>query len=242
MSGDTSGHAAVRVKVCGLTHPEDLGVAAEGGADAVGFVSDVAVDTPREIPPVRARELAEAVPPFVTSVLVTMPGSAAECVDLAERVGVDAVQVHGDLAPEAVGRLRGAFDGDVLLATDHATAPEYAGVADGLVVDSVDEAGAGGTGETHDWARTREVVDGLDVPVVLAGGLVPSNVARAVRTVRPFAVDVASGVERTDDPGRKDHDAVRAFVRRAKRAGRERGDRDETDGTDGTDGEVTAEP
>ncbi|MEF8842616.1 MAG: phosphoribosylanthranilate isomerase [Haloarculaceae archaeon] len=229
MSGHGNGHAAVRVKVCGLTHPQDLGVAVEAGADAVGIVSDVAVDTPREVPTERARGLAEVVPPFVTSVLVTMPDSAAECVDLAGRVGVDAVQVHGDLAPEVVGRLRGAFDGDVLVATDHERAPEYADVVDGLVIDSVDEAGAGGTGETHDWERTREAVEAFDVPVVLAGGLVPSNVARAVRTVRPFAVDVASGVE-GGVPGRKDRDAVRAFVSRAKRAG------------DYADEEVTAEP
>jgi len=237
MSGHTSADA-VRVKVCGLTHPEDLGVAVDAGADAVGIISDVSVDTPREVPPGRARDLADAVPPFVASVLVTMPDSAAEGVDLAGRVGVDAVQVHGDLPPAEVGRLNEAFDGDVFVATDHERAPEYAGVVDGLVVDSVDEAGAGGTGETHDWERTREVVGALDVPVVLAGGLVTSNVARAVRTVRPFAVDVASGVE-GGVPGRKDHDAVRAFVRRAKRAGRERGD---TEGTDGTDEEVTAEP
>jgi phosphoribosylanthranilate isomerase len=228
MSGPTTAPDAVRVKVCGLTDEADLGVAVDAGADAVGLVSDVSVDTPREVSPERARELAAAVPPFVTSVLVTMPGSAAEGVALAERVGADAMQVHGDLPPAEVDRLRGAVDGDVLLATDHERASAYADVVDGLVVDSIDGSGAGGTGETHDWGRTRDVVRELDVPVVLAGGLVPSNVADAVRAVRPFAVDVASGVE-GETPGRKDHDAVRAFVRRAKRAG----ERDE---------EVTAEP
>jgi len=229
MSGPGSGPAAVRVKVCGLTDGTDLGVAVEAGADAVGLVSDVAVETPREITAERVRDLAARVPPFVTSVLVTMPDSAAAGAAFAERVGVDAVQVHGDLPPAAVGELRGAFEGDVLLAADHERAPEYATVADALVVDSVDEAGAGGTGETHDWERTREVVREFDVPVVLAGGLGPSNVAEAVRTVRPFAVDVASGVE-GETPGRKDHDAVRSFVRRAKRAG------------SGPDEEVRAEP
>ena len=232
MSGPTSDRAsdpdAVRVKVCGLTDGTDLRVAVGAGADAVGIISGVSVDTPREVTPDRAGELADAVPPLVTSVLVTMPDSAAEGARLAERVGADAVQVHGDLPPDEVERLGESFAGDVLLATDNERAPEYAGVADGLVVDSVDEAGAGGTGETHDWGRTREAVEALDVPVVLAGGQDPSNVAEAVRAVRPFAVDVASAVE-GDVPGRKDHDAVRAFVRRAKRAG----ERDE---------EVTAEP
>lgn len=234
MNDHVNGPRTVRVKVCGLTDEADLRAAVAAGADAVGIISDVPVETPRKVAADRARELVEAAPPFVTSVLVTMPDSVAECVDLAERVGTDAVQVHGDLSPADVGRLREAFSGDVLVATDHETAPRYADVVDGLVVDSVDEAGAGGTGETHDWARTHDVVQALSVPVVLAGGLGPSNVTEAVRTVRPFAVDVASGVERADEPGRKDHDAVRAFVRRAKRAAERAGER--------TDEEVTAEP
>jgi phosphoribosylanthranilate isomerase len=82
-------------------------------------------------------------------------------------------------------------------------------------VDSIDEDGGGGTGRTHDWEQTRERVADLDTPVVLAGGLTPDNVAEAVATVDPFAVDVATGVERSG--GVKDHDAVRAFVRAATR-------------------------
>ena len=92
-------------------------------------------------------------------------------------------------------------------------APAHDDPADALVVDSLDESGAGGTGETHDWARTRALVGSLSSPVVLAGGLTPGNVADAVETVDPFAVDVASGVEA--DPGRKDPAAVSAFVRAA---------------------------
>jgi phosphoribosylanthranilate isomerase len=104
----------------------------------------------------------------------------------------------------------------VLVATDADRAPDYEGVADGLLVDSVDETGAGGTGETHDWTRTRELVDSLSIPVVLAGGLDPEDVAGAVRTVEPYGVDVASGIERSG--GVKDHDAVRAFISRARGA------------------------
>ena len=97
-------------------------------------------------------------------------------------------------------------------ATDDAL-DEYAGVADALVLDSTDERGAGGTGETHDWARARAVVADLDTPVLLAGGLTPENVSRAVRTVDPFGVDVSSGIE--ESGGAKDHDALRRFVDRA---------------------------
>jgi phosphoribosylanthranilate isomerase len=215
MPGDDGGSARTRTKLCGITREADLRVAVEAGADAVGVITDVAVDTPRDVPPWRAEELFDAVPPFVTGTLVTMPDSAEAAVRLADRLEPDAVQVHG-LDPDRVAALRVRASVPVLAAVDAESAPAYADAADALVVDSLDEDGGGGTGETTDWDRTRELVADLDVPVVLAGGLGPNNVAEAVRTVRPFAVDVASGVER--EGGVKDADAVRAFVRSANRA------------------------
>lgn len=204
-----------RAKVCGITREADLRAAVEAGADAVGVIAAVTVDSPREVAAERARELLDAVPPFVTGTLVTMPGNAEAAVRLVERLEPDAVQVHG-LAPDRVAALRVRAPVPVLAAVDAADAPRYADAADALVVDSLDDEGGGGTGETHDWSRTRDLVAALDVPVVLAGGLTPDNVATAVRTVRPFAVDVASGVER--EGGVKDPEAVRAFVRHANRA------------------------
>ena len=202
-----------RVKVCGITTAEDLRTAAAAGADAVGFIAGVSTETPRSVAPERAAELADAAPPFVTTVLVTMPEEPDGTVDLAGRVRPDVVQVHGDLAPAELSSLSAALEADVLAAVPPADAPAYDAVADALVVDSLDDAGAGGTGETHDWERTGELVESLDSPVVLAGGLTPDNVADAVATARPFAVDVASGVEA--EPGRKDPEAVSAFVRAA---------------------------
>ncbi|MFC7228331.1 phosphoribosylanthranilate isomerase [Salinirubellus salinus] len=202
-----------RVKVCGVTREADLRAVADAGADAVGLISGVSVDTPREVSPERAASLAAAAPPFLTSVLVTMPERASDTVALAERVGVDAVQVHG-VDPETAVELRSHVR-TLVVATDADRAPAYEGCADGLLVDSVDESGAGGTGETHDWARTRELVDSLETPVVLAGGLTPENVGEAVETVGPYGVDVASGTEASG--GVKDHDRVRAFVRNTRR-------------------------
>jgi len=199
-----------RAKVCGVTSRADLDLAVEAGAAAVGFTVDVDVDTPREIDPALAEELAALTPPFVTGTLVTMPDTVAEALTLADLVGVDAIQVHG-LPADDVAAVAETFQGDVFAAVDHGDdLRAYAGAADVLLVDSLDESGAGGTGETHDWARTREVVAGVDAPVVLAGGLTPENVAAAVDAVDPFAVDVASGVEAA--PGEKDHAAVREFV------------------------------
>ncbi|MFW5965005.1 MAG: phosphoribosylanthranilate isomerase [Natronomonas sp.] len=202
-----------RVKVCGTTTHEDLDAVVEAGADAVGFIVDVSVDTPREISAKRAVELARAAPPFVTTVLVTMHETPEETVELASRVQPDVVQVHGELTPGDLAFLSAKIHGDVVKAVSPESAPAYDTVADALLVDSLDGDGAGGTGETHDWKRTRELVETLESPVVLAGGLTPDNVAEAVETVRPFGVDVASGVE--SDPGRKDADAVSAFVRAA---------------------------
>jgi phosphoribosylanthranilate isomerase len=202
-----------RVKVCGTTTREDLEMVVDAGADALGFIVDVSVDTPREISAKQAVELARAAPPFVTTVLVTMPKSPEETVELASRVQPDVVQVHGELTPGDLAFLSAKVHGDVVKAVSPENAPAYDTVADALLVDSLDEDGAGGTGETHDWERTRELVESLESPVVLAGGLTPDNVAEAVETVRPFGVDVASGVE--SGPGRKDADAVSAFVRAA---------------------------
>lgn len=202
-----------RVKLCGITDERDLDAAVDAGADAVGVVSDVPVETPREVTPDRAADLVARIPPFVTSVLVTMPGDVAAAADLIVRVGPDAVQVHG-CTPDEIATLQGRLSVPVLAAIDVADdVDEYAAHAAALVLDSTDEAGAGGTGEVHDWDRAHEQVKALDVPVVLAGGLTPENVTDAVARVEPFAVDVASGVEAVG--GTKDHDAMKEFVRRA---------------------------
>lgn len=206
-----------RAKICGVTNPEDRDVAVTAGADAVGFVVDVSVDTPREIDPATAADLVDGVPPLVTSVLVTMPTAVQGAVRLQERVCADAVQVHGGLPPQFVAGLGERIEASVIAAVD-ATEPDvaaYAAAADAVLVDSTDD-GGGGTGETHDWERTRRLVADLDAPVILAGGLAPENVIEAIETVGPFAVDTATGVERSG--GRKDHDAVRSFVDRATRA------------------------
>jgi phosphoribosylanthranilate isomerase len=204
-----------RVKVCGVTRDHDRDAVVAAGADAVGVICDVPVDTPREVDAPTAADLVAGVPPLVTAVLVTMPDSVAAAVRLVERVDPDAVQIHARLSPQEIDALAGRIGQRVIAAVDADAddIADYAAAADALLVDTVDESGAGGTGETHDWDRTRERVADLDVPVILAGGLTPDNVGIAVATVDPFGVDVASGVER--EGGVKDHEAVELFVRAA---------------------------
>ena len=207
-----------RVKICGLTRDADVRAAIDAGADAVGVVTDVPVDSPREVDPAKAADLLATVPPFVTATLVTMPESAEHAVDLVRTIGPDVLQLHGEWTPDEIRFLRAETERKVLLAIDAddpVRAEEFDGVVDALVVDSTDDAGAGGTGETHDWEATGDLASRLRTPVVLAGGLTADTVAEAVRLANPFAVDVASGVELTD--GRKDHNAVARFVANAGR-------------------------
>lgn len=207
-----------RVKICGHTSAADLRASVAAGADAVGVIADVTVDTPREVDVDHAADLLADVPPLATGVLVTMPETVAEAVELVGRTSPDAVQVHGTLDPAAVAELRDRIHVDVLAAigADDADVAAYAEAADALLVDTPAADGGGGTGRTHDWDRTREATADLDVPVVLAGGLEPGNVADAVRTVDPYGVDVASGVE--SEGGVKDRDAVAAFVANVRTA------------------------
>ena len=203
-----------RVKLCGITSEADRDAAVAAGADAIGVIVDVDVETPREISAERAADLVAGVPPFVTAVLVTMPNSVEDAVALLDAVGADAVQVHTTLSPEYVGGLRARVAETVLAAVGpDADLPAYADAADALLVDSVSEQGGGGTGETQDWDRTADLVADVGAPVILAGGLTPENVRTAVETVDPYAVDTASGVER--DGGVKDRDAMAAFVAHA---------------------------
>lgn len=206
-----------RVKICGLTTERDLRAAVDAGADALGVIADVPVNSPREVRIERAASLVDAAPPFVTTVLVTMPSAPERAVELAERVGPDVLQLHGDLPVGDVAYVAANADVSVVKTVDAAEprGGRYDDVMDALLVDSVDGEGAGGTGETHDWEATREFVELVDSPVVLAGGLTPENVAEAVDVVDPFAVDVATGVETVG--GEKDHDAVEDFVSNAKR-------------------------
>ncbi|ELZ96754.1 phosphoribosylanthranilate isomerase [Haloferax mucosum ATCC BAA-1512] len=217
----------VRVKVCGVTRESDLEAVAAAGADAIGAICDVPVETPREVTPDRARELFDVAPPFLSTTLVTMPTSVEQARDLVRDVQPDVLQLHADFSADELAAVRaeGVRAVPVVEATNVERARALAPAVDAILVDTPSESGAGGTGQTHDWDASRTLAAAVDVPVVLAGGLTPANVAAAVRTVEPYGVDVASGVEAAG--GVKDHDAVRAFVAEATTAHESPEDHDE---------------
>lgn len=207
-----------RVKICGHTLEEDVAASVDAGADAIGVISGVPVDSPRAVDAERAAELLASVPPCVTGVLVTMPETPGEAIDLVERTRPDVLQVHGRFSTADLETVREAISRPVIKSVDANDPQEIRAVdtvADALLVDSTDASGAGGTGEVHDWERTGELVGELDSPVIVAGGLTPENVAEAVDITAAFGVDVASGVE--SEGGVKDHGSVGRFIRQASR-------------------------
>lgn len=197
----------VRSKICGITRVEDALAAVDAGADAIGLV--FYARSPRAVSVEQAVAIVEALPPFVTSVglFVNMPRDQIQA--LLQRVPLDLLQFHGDESPadcEGYGRpyikaLRVRPDEDLSV-----TMAPYAG-ARGILLDTFVEGVPGGTGAAFDWSL---VPQGVAKPIILAGGLEASNVAAAIRQVRPYAVDVSGGVEASK--GIKDANKIRAFV------------------------------
>jgi phosphoribosylanthranilate isomerase len=211
---------AVRVKICGITRKEDLNAAVAAGADAVGFVVDVP-SSPRKISIDKAVALMEHIPPFVKSVMVTVPASLREFTEICEELNPDAVQIHGENLLD-FNNVKTKLSKTLLIRAVKANSPQVVGnaekaarVFDAVILDSFTDGKYGGTGVVHDWKISRIVRQVIDPkPLILAGGLNPENVAEAVQTVEPYAVDVSSGVEQR--PGIKDHQKMVEFVERAK--------------------------
>lgn len=209
----------VKVKICGITRKEDLDAAVEAGADAVGFVVGV-TSSPRNLSLTEAARLIRQVPPFVASVLVTVPRSVGDFA-VYEKLNPDVIQVHGeDLDTAESVRLK-LPDTQLIWAVNaqlvsHLDAVSRAAkLFDAVLVDSFANGRYGGTGVVHDWELSRCVKQAVHPqPLILAGGLNPENVAEAVCTVEPYAVDVSSGVER--HLGIKSHQKMVEFIKNAK--------------------------
>ena len=189
------------VKICGITRLEDAEAAVTAGAGAIGFV--FWPDSPRFVDPHRARQIAAALPPLVTTVGVFVNQPAHYVRGVASLVRLGAVQLHGDEEPEDAAAVSVPVIKAVSLDADMRAWP----LRTLLLLDAHDPATRGGTGRTIDWAAAAVVA--AQRSILLAGGLTPDNVADAVARVRPFGIDVSSGVERA--PGIKDHRRLRAL-------------------------------
>ena len=209
------------VKICGITSPADAALAVGAGADALGFVFWFM--SPRKVDPARAAEIARDLPGSVLRVGVFVDRPREEMDEIADAVGLDLLQLHGDEPPEALAGLSRPVLKAVRVGPGFAAdeALRYTRCAAGLVVDTRlpgETHMPGGTGVPFDWSLVKGLAARAPF-LMLAGGLSPLNVAEAIRAVRPHAVDVSSGVEGL--PGRKDAAKVRAFVQAARAAERE---------------------
>lgn len=206
-----------RVKVCGLMSGDDLDHAVRAGADAVGFVVEIA-DSRHCLSAGEAAHLIRRVPIYTKSVAVIAPQDVNDAVRLAGQTGADVLQLHGSLAPGDLAELKGLVSQKLVAAVAAdagiSVARRYGMVADAVLLDSMVDGKLGGTGRVHDWDISAEIVRSLKVPVILAGGLHAGNVAQAIEMVRPYAVDVSSGTE-TD--GRKDPEKINSFVLEVRR-------------------------
>jgi len=204
----------VRIKICGITNLEDALVAAALGADALGFIFHR--QSPRQVAPEAAREIIRQLPPLVLSVGVFVDEEAASVQDLAGRLGLDWVQLHGAESPEYCRSLgRRVLKGFSIRDEDSLKVlPAYRGAVQAFLLDTYKRGQTGGTGETFDWHLARQARQYGSI--VLAGGLTPENVAQAIEIAQPQAVDVASGVEAA--PGKKEPEKLRAFFAEVKGA------------------------
>ncbi len=189
----------VKVKVCGITNTHDASMAVELGADALGFVF---APSPRQVTPEQARHIINELPPFVQTVGVFVDECLTRIHDIVDFCGLEMIQLHGDESPEFCGALMPRAIKGFRLNDASSLVPirGYRGKIRAALLDAYQKGLKGGTGKTFDWNLATAAGE-FEMPVILSGGLRPSNIQRAILTVQPYAVDVNSGIE--DSPGIK---------------------------------------
>jgi len=203
----------VKVKVCGMTNLKDTLVAVEEGADAVGFI--FYKKSPRSVTMKLVREIVLELPPFVDTVGVFVDETAEQINKIADYCNLDMVQLHGDESPTFCKRMRRRVI-KAFRVKDMQSVKKLSNYqVSGFILDTFSESLHGGTGKVFDWNLALPAKK--FGPVIMAGGLTPNNVRQAIQRVRPYGVDVCSGVE--SEPGIKDHKKIRVFLKNAK-AGR----------------------
>jgi phosphoribosylanthranilate isomerase len=214
----------VKVKICGFTRGEDVKAACSLGVDMVGVI--LVPKSPRYVPVERARKILKAAGEETAKVAVFIPGSPEDVEEIYRKLEPDYLQFHLTFPTEELLEIKEDLEAEIIVVvpiprkierhTDIVDrAIEVADVADFVLIDTKGPTG-GGTSLTHDWSLSAVVRDVVDKPVFLAGGLNPSNVGDAIKIVRPYGVDVATGVE--SSPGKKDPKLMREFIKAARGA------------------------
>ena len=211
--------ATPRVKICCICSLEEAWTAINHGASALGLVSEMP-SGPGVIPESLIAEIAGRMPPFVSSVLLTSKRSPSEIIEQHRRCGTNAIQICDDLDPDALDEVARALPRVDIIRVIHVhgeasieEAEKVSPYVDSVLLDSGSKEGSvaelGGTGRTHNWDISRRIVEAVEVPVILAGGLNSENVIEAIELVKPYAVDVCSGVRTA---GSLDSDKLQSFM------------------------------
>jgi phosphoribosylanthranilate isomerase len=202
----------VKVKICGITNPEDATLAVALGVDALGFIF---APSPRQVSPENAQRIIDSLPPFVQKVGVFVDGDLRSIQDIKDFCGLDVIQLHGDESPDFCQEFMPETIKAFRLKNDSSLQPirRYQGKVSALLLDTYQEGLKGGTGKPFEWGLAVKA-RGFGIPVILSGGLGPSNIARAVLTVRPYAIDVNSSIERR--PGIKDPVLMKQLMEKVK--------------------------
>lgn len=199
-----------KIKICGITNIKDAQAAAEFGTDALGFI--FYKESKRYVDPEVAKSIISSLPPFITTVGVFVNQELDEISQIKETTGIQVAQLHGDETPEFVSSI--PFNSiKVIRVKDKSDLDKVAQYsAQAILFDTYSDKEYGGTGESFDW----EILNDLSSTkkIILSGGLNSENILEAVKIVRPYAVDVSSGVE--DTPGRKDHTKIKKFIEAIK--------------------------
>ena len=213
----------MKVKICGIRHQDDAKVALDAGADALGFLVGITHLAEDKIRKEEAKAIIESLPPLVSPVAVTHLTDVREIIDLIIYLGVSTVQIHDYIGPKEVKTIRENLPGVKIIKSVHVEgenaiemAKLFEPYAHAILLDSRTTDRLGGTGITHDWDISARLVKSIRIPVILAGGLTPGNVFEAACKVKPYGVDVNSGVE--DIKGNKNFSKVQLFIGEAMRA------------------------
>ena len=212
----------MKCKICGTGSFADLKCAIDAGTDAVGFLMGITHVTQDAVSPEEAAEMVRTLPPFIEPVAVTHLQDARSIIDIVQRSGCTTLQIQNTISPEEIHIIRKVLPYLRIIKAVHVmdmsaveTAQQAAAYADAIILDTRTPDRLGGTGLTHDWTISTKIVESAGIPVILAGGLTPDNVAAAIRQVHPYAVDVHTGVKKNDV---RDAEKTKAFVKAAHSA------------------------
>ena len=203
----------IRVKICGITNPDDALLAIEMGAHAIGFIF---AESPRRITPTKAKAIIRPLPPLVKTVGVFVNEDPVRIKEIKSFCGLDLIQLHGDESPEICQDLMPysikAFR--IQNEKDLKNIKRYRGTVRAVLLDTFQKGKAGGTGKPFDWSLAVKAKE-AGLPLILAGGLGPENIQEAITSVQPYAVDVNSGIEKL--PGKKDPVLIKQLMEKIRK-------------------------